>query len=162
QVHAAAARGVEGAGGALPHLDRIQRAFGRHDVTGISAHVGAAAGDACNDIGAQAYATGNSVAFARAPDLHIAAHEAAHVVQQRAGAQLKGGVAEASAASERHADTVADLVVRGESAEAALDAAPTGGEHAAVQRFGSLEHQSLGDRATGGATYDMGGHAASE
>ncbi|PKN53853.1 MAG: hypothetical protein CVU56_29660 [Deltaproteobacteria bacterium HGW-Deltaproteobacteria-14] len=42
-VHAAAARGVSGAGGALPYVDVIQRAFGRHDVRGVQAHVGGAA-----------------------------------------------------------------------------------------------------------------------
>lgn len=33
--------------------------------------------------GAEAFATGNHVAFASSPSLHTAAHEAAHVVQQR-------------------------------------------------------------------------------
>mgnify|MGYP002064701929 CR=1 FL=1 len=32
-------------------------------------------------MGAKAYATGNHVAFQQQPDLHTAAHEAAHVVQ---------------------------------------------------------------------------------
>jgi len=162
RVHAAAARGVAGAGSPLPHVDAIQRAFGRHDVRGVRAHVGGAARDAAQEIGAEAYATGNSVAFAGSPGLHVAAHEAAHVVQQRGGVQLKGGVGEASDAYERHADAVADLVVQGKSAESALDSmAPAGGGgRAAVQRFGSLEHQSIGDVATGGATYDLGGHNA--
>jgi len=35
-------------------------------------------------MGAQAYATGNDVAFKKQPDLQTAAHEAAHVMQQRA------------------------------------------------------------------------------
>ncbi|MEO1271892.1 MAG: DUF4157 domain-containing protein, partial [Myxococcota bacterium] len=44
-------------------------------------------------MGSLAYATGHTVAFKQSPDLHTAAHEAAHVVQQRAGAvQLKGGI----------------------------------------------------------------------
>lgn len=34
-VQQAAAQGVAGAGGRLPHGDVIQRAFGRHDVSGI-------------------------------------------------------------------------------------------------------------------------------
>ena len=69
-------------------------------------------------MGAQAFATGNHVAFAGTPDLHTAAHEAAHVVQQRGGVHLKGGVGEAGDTYEQHADAVADKVVRGESAEA--------------------------------------------
>jgi hypothetical protein len=116
QVHEAAQRGVAGGGSALPHLDAIQRAFGPHDVSKIQAHTGDAAARASTEIGAEAYATGNHVAFAGAPDLRTTAHEAAHVVQQRAGVQLKGGVGETGDAYERNADEVADRVVRGESA----------------------------------------------
>jgi hypothetical protein len=72
-------------------------------------------------MGAEAFATGHHVAFAGAPGLHTAAHEAAHVVQQAAGVHLAGGVGQAGDAYERHADAVADRVVRGESAEALLD-----------------------------------------
>src|SRR5688500_6651762 len=158
RVHAAAERGTQGGGGPLPHLDTIQRSFGRHDVTGVSAHVGGAATEACDAMGAQAYATGTSAAFAGAPDLHTAAHEAAHIVQQRGGVQLKGGVGEANDQYERHADAVADLVVQGKSAESALDTmASGGGTRAAAQRVGSREHQTLGDNASGGATYDLCG-----
>src|SRR6185295_18756758 len=72
-------------------------------------------------LGAHGYATGNSVAFAGTPDLHTAAHEAAHVVQQRAGVHLKNGLGEVGDVHERHADAVADKVMRGESAESLLD-----------------------------------------
>jgi hypothetical protein len=51
-------------------------------------------------MGAEAFATGDQVAFGAAPDLHTAAHEAAHVVQQRQGVQLKGGVGEVGDAYE--------------------------------------------------------------
>lgn len=163
QVSAAAERGVSGGGRGLPHGDVIQRAFGAHDVSDVRAHTGGAASEACDQIGATAYATGRNVAFASStPDLHTAAHEAAHVVQQRAGVQLLGGVGQANDRYEQHADRVAELVVRGESAQGALDemaGGSGGGTHSAVQRFGSREHQSLGDNATGGATYDMGGHS---
>ena len=135
-VHAAARDGIAGPGGALPHVDRIQQLFGRHDVHGVQAHVGGAAADASHRMGAQAYATGNHVAFGAAPDLHTAAHEAAHVVQQRGGVQLKAGVGAVGDAYEQHADAVADRVVRGEPAEALLDQMAGGGAAAApaVQR----------------------------
>src|SRR5262245_43543081 len=120
-VHAHAAHGVSGGGGALPFLDDIQRAFGHHDVSGVRAHVGGAAADASAAIGARAYATGDDVAFAQGPDLHTVAHEAAHVVQQRGGVRLSGGVGRSGDDYERHADAVADLVVRGDSVEALLD-----------------------------------------
>jgi hypothetical protein len=120
-VRRAALRGTRGAAGPLPFLDRIQRAFGRHDVARIQAHTGAQAADASRAIGARAFATGDQVAFAGAPDLHTAAHEAAHVVQQRAGVALAGGVGAAGDRHEVHADRVADLVVAGQSAEPLLD-----------------------------------------
>ncbi len=91
-VQAEAARAVQGTGSRLPHLDQIQASFGGHDVTGVEAHVGGEAAEAAGAIGAEAFATGNHAAFASSPDVFTAAHEAAHVVQQRAGVQLKGGV----------------------------------------------------------------------
>src|SRR4051812_11285699 len=78
-VQDTAAAGVAGAGGPLPHGHIIQQLFGRHDVSGINAHVGGAAATASRAIGAEAYATGHNVAFASTPSLHTAAHEAAHV-----------------------------------------------------------------------------------
>ena len=141
-VPAVAAAGVAGTGQPLPHLEPIQASFGRHDVSGVVAHVGGAAGEAAQQIGAVAYATGNHVAFDGAPDLHTTAHEAAHVVRQRGGGtadlQGKGGVGQVGDAHEQHADQVADTVARGESAEALLDAyaAPASSPHGhrALQR----------------------------
>ena len=127
-VHATAAKGVAGGGGALPHGDAIQKSFGRHDVSEVQAHTGGAAEDASQALGAEAYATGNDVAFADAnPTLHTAAHEAAHIVQQKAGVSLKGGVGAEGDQYERHADQVADAVVQGKSAEGLLDKFAGGG-----------------------------------
>jgi hypothetical protein len=123
EAHEVAAAGVAGSGGALPHRDRIQDAFGHHDVSRVQAHIGGPAAEAGRAMGAAAYATGDRVAFAGAPDLHTAAHEAAHVVQQRAGVSLPAGVGQAGDAYEQHADAVADHVVRGESAAGLLDQA---------------------------------------
>ncbi len=134
----AAARGVSGAGTALPHAEAIQRAFGRHDVTRIRAHVDANAARAAMSIDAEAYAFGEHVAFGRTPTLRAAAHEAAHVVQQRAGVQLDGGVGTAGDAHERHAGAVAERVVEGRSAAALLDACGVGSARSptrAVQRL---------------------------
>jgi hypothetical protein len=120
-THAAADRGVAGSATELPFFDFIQSSFGRHDVGDVVAHTDPAAQQASSELGARAYAKGNHVAFGTTPDLHTAAHEAAHVVQQRSGVQLKGGVGEAGDYYEGHADAVADRVVRGESAEDLLD-----------------------------------------
>jgi hypothetical protein len=127
EVHRLAASGTADAGGPLPHFDAIQAAFGRHDIGNIRAHTGPDAREAATTMGATAFATGHHVAFAGTPDLHTTAHEAAHVVQQRAGVALKGGVGQAGDAYEQHADEVADAVVSGRSAEGILDRSPTGG-----------------------------------
>jgi hypothetical protein len=133
-IHAAAAAGTSGTGGALPHMDRIQSLFGRHDISHIKAHTGGDAASAARSMGAEAFAVGEHVAFRDAPSLHTAAHEAAHVVQQQAGVHLAGGVGAAGDAYERHADQVADLVVQGKSAEHLLDQTAGGGAASAVQR----------------------------
>ena len=130
-VQRAAAHGVSGPSQPLPYAHQIQALFGRHDVSSVQAHVGGAAAEGAAQMGAQAYATGNSIAFRGAPDLHTAAHEAAHVVQQRGGVQLKGGVGQVGDAYEQHADAVADRVVQGRSAESLLDRYSGGGSAAA-------------------------------
>jgi hypothetical protein len=128
-LHQAAAEGVAGSGGQLPFFDQIQASFGDHDVSHVRAHTGGAANKAAQSMGAEAYATGNDVAFGGTPSLHTAAHEAAHVVQQRAGVSLAGGVGQQGDAYEQHADAVADRVVQGESASDLLSQmAPSGGK----------------------------------
>lgn len=119
-VQSTAQSGVAGASSPLPHADVIQRAFGKHDISGVRSQVGGAASDAAAALGAQAYATGDKVAFASAPDLHTAAHEAAHVVQQRNGVVMRG-LGAADDAHEQAADVVADIVASGKSAEPVLD-----------------------------------------
>jgi hypothetical protein len=143
-IQAAAAHGISGAGGPLPHLDAIQRSFGEHDVSGVSAHVGGAAAEASDAMGAHAYATGNSVAFAESPSLFLVAHEAAHVVQQRAGVQLSSAVGQAGDAYEQNADAVAARVVAGESAADLLGPARAGGA-GAVQRDAKTDKKGGGD-----------------
>lgn len=134
-VHSTAAQGISGSGGSLPHLDAIQMSFGHHDVSSVQAHTDSAAAQASASLGAHGYASGNHVAFAdSAPSLHTAAHEAAHVVQQRAGVQLKGAVGQVGDKYEQHADAVADRVVQGQSAQGLLDEmAPASGGGSAVQ-----------------------------
>ena len=95
QLHAAqhrsdprvqATQGLQGAGAPLPFLDQIQQSFGEYDVSSVSAHRGAATKRASQALGADAFALGEQIALGDADDLFTAAHEAAHVVQQRAGA----------------------------------------------------------------------------
>ena len=98
-VHEVAQAGLAGGATELPHREAIQRSFGAHDISGVSAHVGGGAAAAAEQLGAIAYATGDHVAFAGTPDLHTAAHEVTHVMQQRGGVQLKAGP---SAARDEH------------------------------------------------------------
>ncbi|HLL25129.1 MAG TPA: DUF4157 domain-containing protein, partial [Kofleriaceae bacterium] len=110
----------------------------------VRAHTGVATDQAAAQLGAKAYAHGSNVAFAGGqPDLHTAAHEAAHVVQQGAGVQLKGGIDGGSSdPHERQAAAAGDAVVAGKSAAPILDqVTPSGGPPtASVQRKPEGEH----------------------
>lgn len=125
-IHSLAAAGVQGTGSKLPHYDKIQASFGQHDLSHVQAYTGSTAAAASRSIGAEAYASGSKIAFAdSAPSVHTAAHEAAHVIQQQSGIQLKGGVGEVGDPYEQHADAVADAVVQGKSAENLLSSYET-------------------------------------
>jgi hypothetical protein len=120
-IRVSATKGTSSGGGRMPYGDRIQTAFGKHDISGIRAYQGPQVTEACREMRAAAYAHGEHVGFGHTPSLHTAAHEAAHVVQQRSGIQLAGGVGKAGDAYEKNADAVADALVSGGNAEALLD-----------------------------------------
>ncbi len=155
QVHVAAAHGVSGSGGALPHGETIAQSFGTYDLSNVTAHTDAAAAEGSAAMGAEAYATGSDIAFSGAPDLHTAAHEAAHVVQQRSGVSLSGGVGQAGDSYEQHADRVADAVVAGRSAEPILHEMAGGDAGPA----GEVQRQAV-QRALSSGTVDAGTEAA--
>jgi hypothetical protein len=134
-VQSAAAAGTT-ASDPLPHYHQIQNAFGQHDLSGVTTTTGGTAADACDRIGAESYAQGDRIGFKQSPSLWLAAHEAAHTVQQRNGATIAGGVGQVGDAHEQHADRVADHVVAGRSAEALLGpAAASASSTTAVQRY---------------------------
>ncbi len=87
----------------------------------MQAHTGGPARAATNALGATAYSMDGRVAFSETPDLHTAAHEAAHFVQQRSALGLSGGVGRQGDAHEQNADSVAAAVVENRSAEPLLD-----------------------------------------
>ncbi|HIN85418.1 MAG TPA: DUF4157 domain-containing protein [Myxococcales bacterium] len=152
RVHELAQEGTTGAGGPMPHLDAIQSSFGRHDVSTIKAHSGGRASETAQEMGAQAYATGNNVVFGTgSPSLHTAAHEAAHTLQQKAGVSIPGGVGNVGDTYERHADSVADAVVAGKSSETLLDKLPGSGSSTGVQHKLTNEgtHTNTKPRGTG-------------
>lgn len=155
---AVAAHGTSGSRAAYPHLERIQQSFGSHDISSTQAHIGGPAAESAAALGAEAFAHGDAVVFRCEPSLWLAAHEAAHVVQQRRGVQVAGGIDGGGAdCHEQHADAVANAVVAGQSAEALLS--NVGGSAAAsgpsVQRFVEREHKAIGDEGSGGASYQF-------
>jgi hypothetical protein len=112
-IQAAAAEGIAAPTAALPHRGILEQSFGV-TLDGVEAHVGGAAAGSAAAIGAEAYATGSHVVLPEQPSLHTVAHEVAHVLQQREGIQLLGGVGVDGDRYEREADAVADAVVRGD------------------------------------------------
>lgn len=112
---------TSGARSPLPHLSLMEQSFGQ-GFGGVNAHLGTPEAQAgLSALGARAAAFGDTVAFAEAnPDVHLVAHEVAHVVQGRNGAgggvQAKAAtaVSQPGDASEAAADRAADAVVRGE------------------------------------------------
>jgi hypothetical protein len=123
-IRSVAGAGFKGHPGSYPFQRRIQAAFGRHNISYVSAFNDAAARRANRKLGSLAYASREKVAFRGYPDLHTAAHEAAHIIQQRKGVRLTDGTGKKDDANERHADAVADRVVRGKSAENLLNRKP--------------------------------------
>jgi len=123
----------------LPHQAQLQQAFGPHDLEGARAHVGGGAGQTAAALGTRAYTQGDDVAFQSAPDLHVAAHEAAHVIQQRQGRLPAGGKSQKGDPLEREADEVARRAAAGQSAADLLGPAKTGkgkqGPAQAIQAF---------------------------
>lgn len=127
-VHDKAAAGLSEGSSELPFLAQLQHAFGReHDLSSVRAHIGGAAAGAAQGIGAQAYTYGNRIAFAAAPSLRLAAHEAAHIIQQRSGVHLEHGVGSVGDAHEQHADAVAERVVARQDAAELLSRVGGGG-----------------------------------
>ncbi|MGB1014802.1 MAG: eCIS core domain-containing protein [Nannocystaceae bacterium] len=153
QLRAGARMGVSGIGQPLPYRQAIQSSFGRHNVSQIQAHIDSAARKGTDTIGAKAFASGEHVAFRSYPDLFMAAHEATHVVQQRGGVQLFGGIGRAHDPHEQHADAVAREVVAGRSAERLLDRyAPRGRPKPRqtsekIQFWGEPDHYIMGQEA---------------
>jgi Domain of unknown function (DUF4157) len=113
EASAIAAAGTAGTASPLPFLAELQRAMRPHDVSSVRAHIGGHAAAAAARLNADAYASGEDVVLPPNADLRLVAHEAAHVLQQRSGV-VAAGLGAHGDAHERHADAIADRVVRGE------------------------------------------------
>jgi outer membrane protein OmpA-like peptidoglycan-associated protein len=116
-----------------PVRSRMERGF-QHDFGDVRIHTGPLAAQSAQAVHAHAYTTGNSVVFAEGryapqsdPGQRLLAHELAHVVQQRGGS----------------GHTSTGSVVSSQSSPK-------------LQRFGSTEHEELGN-TTGVSNIDLGG-----
>ncbi|MCB2182652.1 MAG: DUF4157 domain-containing protein [Desulfobulbaceae bacterium] len=134
-IRSVAKSGFKGNPGSYPFRHRIQAAFGNHDISNVKVFSDSNAQQANRRLGALAYASREKVAFRGYPDLHTAAHEAAHIIQQRQGVRLKDGKGRKGDPYERHADAVADRVVQGKSVQSLLNSMPSaaGNAKSAVQ-----------------------------
>ena len=129
-IHDLAQQGFQDTPRAFPFQAQIQRAFGpKHNINGLTAYSGPAARTANTELDSVAYHKGGQVAFGNTPTLEAAAHEAAHYVQNLDASQLRGGVGEANDVYERHADSVAEAVVKGETAAHLLDQSTPGADN---------------------------------
>ena len=123
-IRSVAKSGFKGNPGTYPFRQKIQAAFGSHDISNVKTFSDASAKQANTRLGALAYASREKVAFRGYPDLHTAAHEAAHIIQQRQGVRLDDGTGRKGDPYERHADAVADRVVQGKSVQSLLNSKP--------------------------------------
>jgi hypothetical protein len=132
-VQRALRSGFQGTGSPLPHFAAIQAAFGpHHDLSSVHAHVGGPAAEAATAVNASAFATGDRVAFKEPPSVGLAAHEAAHSIQQRAGVNLPGGISRRGDPYEQQASLIGARVAEGK---------PVG--HLLPQSNGSAPHRPV-------------------
>lgn len=145
---------------------KMEASFGA-DFSSVRVHEG----EQAPSLGALAYTQGTDLHFAPGqyqPGTQqgqaLIGHELAHVVQQSQGrvaapGQAKGAPVVADAGLEDEADRAGQAASRGEPAQvagAAGDVAMPKMADQPIQRFGSQEHQSLGNNATGTASYEVG------
>jgi outer membrane protein OmpA-like peptidoglycan-associated protein len=127
--------GLSGPARELPRRAQMERAFGV-DLGAVRAHLGGEASSACDELGAEAFTLGHSIAFRSAqPSAHVVAHEVTHVLQQgqtpSAGSGAGASVSAADSSAEREAATVAARVESGGVAGSVSGDAPAGVIHRA-------------------------------
>jgi hypothetical protein len=126
---------IQGPPASFPFREEIESSFGR-PIPAL-AHFDREAAEACDLLDANAFTSAGHVAFGTSqPSLQLAAHEAAHAVQQRDGRASFEGLGRSGDIHERHADQVAAAVVAGRPAAHLLGYAMlrgSGGPQPAVQ-----------------------------
>jgi len=118
-----AEQGFQGTPRALPHKDLVENRLGV-SLDGIQAFTDDKAAASNSKLGAAAYAAGSNIAFSNSnPDPSLVAHEATHVLQQRAGV-IGGGGNGVETGGEAAAERVEAAVAGGGSAAGALGIDP--------------------------------------
>lgn len=121
--------------------DTMEQSFGR-DLSGVRVHTGGQASDAARSMGAQAFATGNNVAFRSSPTVHTAAHELTHVVQQRAGAKSAATILADELARGSTPPHEGRVVVMAPHVTATV-AQSLGAAHVTVKNLANIERQGV-------------------
>lgn len=140
EMHAYAQQGVSGLGQPLPHLDYLKTVFTGQKLDNIQAYTSPTAQAACHRLGAKAFTLGDKIAFRTTnPDKHTVTHETTHVLQQRAGVDLKDAVGSEGDSYEQQAERVANT--GSYSSEIG-----TGTKHAALQLSSDEDSSDASDK----------------
>ena len=124
-----AREGFRGPAQAVPHRQKMESGFGV-DFGSVQAYTGPAAAKACKQLGAEAFAMGNQVAFRDAsPSSAVVAHELTHVRQQSPKVQAKSSSTQRSeGTAEVEADRMAAIVAGGGKVDAASIGSESSGQ----------------------------------
>jgi hypothetical protein len=142
-TEAVAAQGATGADQPVPHLDKLQQAFGpEHDLTRFRAKVGDAAQSA-DKLGGLHFAFGSQLVFGYSPSVGEAAHEVTHALLQDLG-RAPTSATRQDRSAEEHAETVAARVEAGQAVGELMPASRVGHGVRAVQRKAAPGQAFLG------------------
>jgi hypothetical protein len=136
--------GFSGSAHEVPYRKEMESSFGA-DFSGVKAYTDGPARKASGDLGAEAYAAGNQVAFnTSSPDKATVAHELTHVLQHTGGLARKSadsGEEGIETSGEAQADAVESAVKKGKKAKSVLDPdAKEGSEEEAQEEVGVEPH----------------------
>jgi hypothetical protein len=137
-----AASGFSGPAMSLPYQSQMEASFGV-SFSGVQAYGGGAAAAANSQLGSQAYAVGQQIAFADAsPSPVVVAHELAHTIQQgSAGPVQTWSEGENGDAFEAEADHAAAAVMMGEKPSVSMRTGAT------ISKWGGSDHYTIGNTA---------------
>jgi len=122
--------GNTGSNSDFPFHEQIQSSFGVHQISREEVVSGGEASEHAQRLGAKGFVKGGRAFLPKDADLEVAAHEAVHIVQQRALGASEKTIAQDDDLVEQQADSIARKVSRGENVEADLDRVVASGHKA--------------------------------